>query len=249
MQRSQFADMLVRYFGFDAAVAKNMSERITPENYQDAVSKLVDLRNRLRNDLTIHDRSAYTYRVLDNLFRGIQNQQTHFFINYIFMNSRTSDWFETKIKYEKTAEDGALKPVIEQYVVDALSFTEAEATIIEEMSSYISGEFKIVSMKPAPYHEIFFSEDPKADKWYKAKLSFITIDEKTEKEKRSMVNYLVQAATLPGAVNAIGNVMGGTMIDYVISSVTETMFMDVFEHKSNSKTNQKDDMPEYNKAD
>ncbi|MDD4535133.1 MAG: DUF4494 domain-containing protein [Prevotella sp.] len=165
------------------------------------------------------------------------------------MNSRTSDWFETKIKYEKTAEDGALKPVIEQYVVDALSFTEAEATIIEEMSSYISGEFKIVSMKPAPYHEIFFSEDPKADKWYKAKLSFITIDEKTEKEKRSMVNYLVQAATLPGAVNAIGNVMGGTMIDYVISSVTETMFMDVFEHKSNSKTNQKDDMPEYNKAD
>ncbi|MDD2603078.1 MAG: replication initiation protein, partial [Prevotella sp.] len=74
MQRSQFADMLVRYFGFDAAVAKNMSERITPENYQDAVSKLVDLRNRLRNDLTIHDRSAYTYRVLDNLFRGIQNQ-------------------------------------------------------------------------------------------------------------------------------------------------------------------------------
>ncbi len=165
------------------------------------------------------------------------------------MNSRTSDWFETKIKYEKTAEDGALKPVIEQYVVDALSFTEAEATIIEEMSSYISGEFKIVSMKPAPYHEIFFSEDPKADKWYKAKLTFITIDEKTEKEKRSMVNYLVQAATLPGAVNAIGNVMGGTMIDYVISSVTETMFMDVFEHKINSKTNQKDDMPEYNKAD
>lgn len=72
MQRKQFADMLVRYFGFDAAMASKMSERITPENYQSAVSKLVDLRNRLRTDLTINDRAAYTYRVLDNLFRGVQ---------------------------------------------------------------------------------------------------------------------------------------------------------------------------------
>lgn len=74
MQRSQFADMLVRYFGFDGAVARKMGDRITPANYQNAVAKLVDLRNRLRNDLTIHDRAAYTYRVLDNLFRGIQEQ-------------------------------------------------------------------------------------------------------------------------------------------------------------------------------
>ena len=72
MQRDQFADMLVRYFGFDIKVSKKMSDRITPSNYQRAVSKLVDLRNRLRTDLTIHDRAAYTYRVLDNLFRGIQ---------------------------------------------------------------------------------------------------------------------------------------------------------------------------------
>jgi hypothetical protein len=74
MQREQFADMLVRYFGFDIRVSKKMSDRITPSNYQRAVSKLIDLRNRLRNDLTIHDRAAYTYRVLDNLFRGIQEQ-------------------------------------------------------------------------------------------------------------------------------------------------------------------------------
>lgn len=74
MQREQFADMLVRYFGFDVKVSKKMSERITPSNYQGAVAKLIDLRNRLRNDLTIHDRAAYTYRVLDNLFRGIQEQ-------------------------------------------------------------------------------------------------------------------------------------------------------------------------------
>ncbi len=146
------------------------------------------------------------------------------------MNSRTSDWYETKIRYDKTQDDGSLKAVVEQYVVDALSFTEAEATLTEEMSSYISGEFKIVGIKPAPYHEIFFSSLPSADKWYKAKLYFITIDEKSGKEKRSAVNYLVQAATLSGAVRGIEEVMGTTAIDYQIAAVQETQFMDVFEH-------------------
>lgn len=160
------------------------------------------------------------------------------------MKSRTSDWFETKIKYDKTQEDGSVKAVIEQYVVDALTFTEAEATLTEEMSAYISGDFKIVGIKPAPYHEIFFSDSAAADKWYKSKLSFITIDEKTSKEKRSSVTYLVQAASLPGAVKGIEEVMGGTMIDYVIASVAETMFMDVFEHTINT-AKEADAKPEY----
>ncbi|KXB46517.1 hypothetical protein HMPREF1870_00886 [Bacteroidales bacterium KA00344] len=159
------------------------------------------------------------------------------------MKSRTSDWFETKIKYDKTQEDGSIKTVAEQYVVDALSFTEAEETLIEEMSAYISGEFKIAGIKPAPYHEIFFSDNPKADKWYKAKLSFITFDEKSEKEKRSTVNYLIQGASFPGAVKSIEEVMGGTMIDYVITSVAETQFMDVFQHTIRTEKEASDDMP------
>lgn len=146
------------------------------------------------------------------------------------MRSRTSDWFETKIRYSKTQEDGTQKNVTEQYVVDALSFTEAEGAILEEMKAYISGDYKITDIKPAAYHEIFFSDMEKDDKWYKAKLQFITIDEKTEKEKRSSVNYLVQAATLPAAVKNISDVMGGTMIDYEISSVAETQIIDIFEH-------------------
>lgn len=141
-------------------------------------------------------------------------------------------------------EDGTTKKVTEQYVVDALSFTEAESSIMEEMSSYISGDFKITDIKPASYHEIFFSDLEKDDRWYKAKLQFITIDEKTEKEKRSNVNYLVQAGTLQGAVKHIEEVMGGTMIDYVIASLAETQIMDVFEHQS-AKPPAKDDKPEY----
>ena len=156
------------------------------------------------------------------------------------MRSRTAIWFECKIAYEKVMEDGLQKKVNETYTVDALSFTEAEKRIMEEMSSYISGEFAVKDIKIAPYKEIFFSEDASADRWYKAKLQFITIDEKTEKEKRSSVNYLVQAGTLKGAVNNIEEVMGGSMIDYVIASVAETTLMDVFEYAKSSQ----DDKPE-----
>ena len=158
------------------------------------------------------------------------------------MRSRTAIWFECKIAYEKVMEDGLQKKVKENYVVDALSFTEAESRIMEEMSSYISGEFTIEDIKIASYKEIFFSEEEMADKWYKAKLQFITIDEKTDKEKRSTVSYLVNAGSFNGSVKNIEEVMGGTMIDYVISAVNETTIMDVYEHGKSAKT---DDKPEY----
>jgi len=161
------------------------------------------------------------------------------------MRSRTAEWFETKISYEKTMEDGMQKKVKEQYTVDALSFTEAERRITEEMSSYISGEFDVVDIKKATYKEIFFSDSESADRWYKAKLQFITIDEKTDKEKRSNVYYLVQAATLPEAVKNIDSVMGGTMIDYVIASIAETTLMDVFEYTNKAQKEEVNDKPEY----
>jgi hypothetical protein len=155
------------------------------------------------------------------------------------MRSRSAMWFECKIRYEKVMEDGLQKKVNENYVVDALSFSEAETRITEEMSAYISGEFEVADIKKAAFKEVFFTDDNIADKWYKAKLQFITIDEKTEKEKRSTVTYLVQAGSMNGAMKNIDEVMGGTMIDYVVASVAETTLMDVFEY---GKTN---DKPEY----
>ena len=153
-----------------------------------------------------------------------------------------SKWFETKVEFEKTIEDGSQKKVKEAYTVDALSFTEAEEKITEEMSAYISGEFNVKNIAEASYKEIFFSDLDSADKWYKAKLQFITIDEKTEKEKRSNVYYLVQAGNFMQAVKNIEEVMGTTMIDYVISSVAETAIMDVFEHTAKKEAG---DKPEY----
>ena len=147
------------------------------------------------------------------------------------MRSRTSNWFECKVRYEKVMENGTEKKVTEQYVVDALSFSEAEKRITEQMSAYISGEFEITDVKKAQYKVVFFDDAEMSDRYYKAKLAFITIDEKTEKEKRSNVTYLVQAATLDGAVTHINEVMDGTMIDYEKSNIAETKIMDVFEYK------------------
>ena len=157
------------------------------------------------------------------------------------MRSRTAEWFECKIRYEKTMDDGMQKKVTELYTVDALSFTEAEQRIMEEMSSYISGEFEVADIKKAAYKEIFFCDSDEADRWYKTKLQFITIDEKTDKEKRSNVNYLVNAGTLESAVKNINEVMGTTQIDYSIASVSETQLMDVYEYKKKEVN----DKPEY----
>ena len=157
------------------------------------------------------------------------------------MRSRTAIWFECRIRYEKTMEDGMQKKVTENYVVDALSFSEAEERITEEMSSYVSGEFDVADIKIAPYGEIFFADSDNADRWYKAKLAFITLDEKTQKEKRSTVNYLVNAGSLNGAVKSIDEIMSQSMVDYVIVSVNETTLMDVFEYKKKEKN----DKPEY----
>lgn len=162
------------------------------------------------------------------------------------MRSRTSTWFETKVKYQKTMEDGSEKVVSEAYVVDALSFTEAESAIIDEMSVYVSGELKVSGIGKAGYGEIFFSDVDDDDKWYKAKLQFITIDEKSEKEKRCNVTYLVQAKSLARALRYIDEVMGKTMIDYDVIGLNETKLMDVFEHHvPNEKKEEKNDVPEY----
>ena len=182
------------------------------------------------------------------------------------MRSRTSTWFECKVRYDQTQENGSQKAVTEQYVVDALSFAEAEKRITEEMASYISGGFEVTDVKKAAYKEVFFMGDventfnneveeltravqkgdkEKADevfhrpleeqnntdsRYYKAKLQFITIDERTEKEKRSNVAYLVEATSLHNALDNIDAVMTGTMFEYIQASVSETQILEVYEH-------------------
>ena len=144
------------------------------------------------------------------------------------MISRVSKFFEVKIQYQKTLEDGKEKKVTEQYVVEALSFTEAEARITEEMTPYISGEFDVVSEKIAPYNEIFLSDRTDDDKWFISKVGFITLDERTAKEKKQTFRYLVQAETSEHALDYTKTMLNQCLSDYSIDSVQDTPTLDVF---------------------
>ena len=141
------------------------------------------------------------------------------------------EWFECKIKYEKTLENGIVKKVTEPYMVDAISFTEAEKRIIEEIQPFMSGDFQVSDIKRAKYAELFECSDTSADKWFKSKLVFITLDEKSGVEKKTSQNVLVQAADLRDAVIKLDEGMKGSMMDYVISSITETPIIDVYHYK------------------
>lgn len=142
-------------------------------------------------------------------------------------------WFTCKISYGKEMENGMVKKVTEPYLVDALSFTEAEARIIEEMAPYISGEFSVADVSKARYSEIFFADDDiNASYWYKVKLAFITLDEKTGSEKKTFTNVLVQAPDFRDAVRRLDEGMKGSMADYIIVSVAETPIMDVYPYEA-----------------
>ena len=162
------------------------------------------------------------------------------------MKSKVSKYYEVKIQYQKMQEDGREKKVTEQYVVEALSFTEAETRIIEEMTTYISGEFDVVSEKIAPYNEIFLSDRTDDDKWFISKVGFITIDEKTAKEKKQTFRYLVQAETSEKAMDYTKEMFSHGMSDYSIDAVQDTPTLDVFLYEVKKEVVE---TPEENAAD
>lgn len=148
------------------------------------------------------------------------------------------NWFECKIRYKKTQENGDVKKVTEPYLVDALSFTEAEKRIIEN-SEYISGEFEVSDIKKQKYTEVFFCDNEYADKWYKVKLMFITLDEKSGMEKKTASNVLVQASDLKDAIIKLDAGMRYSMADYEIASISETKVMDVYPYTPDKQTEEK----------
>lgn len=153
-------------------------------------------------------------------------------------------WFECKIRYEKVMENGMQKKVTEPYLVDSLSFTEAESRIIEEITPFISGEFTIQNIKRANYSELFTCDDEAADQWFKCKLEFITLDEKSGSQKKKTTTVLVQAADLRDAVKRLDESMKGTLADYRIVSVQDTPIMDVYPYEEiGSEKNDSDNAP------
>lgn len=137
-----------------------------------------------------------------------------------------SQWFECKVRYDKMMENGMQKVVTEPYLVDALSFTEAEARITEEMQPYISGEFSVAAVKRVKLTDIFYN--PAGDRWYKVKTMFITIDEKSGAEKKTATFQMVQASDIKEALSVYDAGMKDLMANIEVAAITETPLLDVF---------------------
>lgn len=138
-----------------------------------------------------------------------------------------SQWFETKVKYDKTMLDtGAIKSVTEPYLVDALSFTEAEARITKEMEPFVSGGLTVTAVRKVRFEDVLYHEG--GDRWYKVKINMITIDEKTGAEKRSASFSLVQASEFKLALDYFLEAMKSVLFDFEIVNITEMAYIDVF---------------------
>lgn len=144
-------------------------------------------------------------------------------------------WFECKVRYDKTLENGTIKKVTEPYLVDAMSFTEAEARIIKEMSPFMSGEWSVADIKRANFSELFPCEEETADRWYKIKLATVIIDEKKQVEKKVTTWKLVQAANLKDAIKKLDEGMKGSLADFEVTQVAETAIVDVYFYEELSK--------------
>lgn len=145
-----------------------------------------------------------------------------------------AQWIETKLRYDKVMENGAVKKVNESYLVDALSFAEAEARIIKEMRPYIDGDFTVEAVKKAKIAEVLGSDT--ASRWWKVRVAFITINERTGTEKRDLTDFLVSGEDIEDALSTFKQNMKGTLADYEVTAITETAIIDIFpEDLSNNK--------------
>lgn len=141
--------------------------------------------------------------------------------------------YECGIRYERTMPNGMSKKVTELYLVDACSFAEAEGRITKEMEPYISGDFDVVTIKRTNYSEIVDGLST-ADKWFKAKLVFITVDEKSGKEKKASTHFIVSASDINNAHICVVEHMKGSVMDFEIATLDETKIMDIFRYKPNT---------------
>ena len=142
-----------------------------------------------------------------------------------------TEWFECKVKYDKTTEDGLIKSTNEKYLVDAISFTEAEKRFIEEIEPFMAGEFVVSDIRRARLSEVMESEDLTDDRWFKARVAYITIDEKKGTEKRTVQSILIQAKDFRTSLKNLDKGMHGTLGEWTIVSITETKIVDIFKSK------------------
>lgn len=145
-------------------------------------------------------------------------------------------WFECKVSYERQADSMGMKKVSESYLVDALSFTEAEERITKEVRPFVSvGELEVVNIRRARIAELFLNDEAEDDRYFRAKVNFITVDEKSGSEKKTSATMIVKSDSLPNAVTELKAQLDSQMASYEIASVTDTQILDVFQYEAPEK--------------
>ena len=145
-------------------------------------------------------------------------------------------WFECKVSYERQADSMGMKKVSESYLVDALSFTEAEERIIKEIRPFVSvGELEVVNIRRARIAELFLNDEADDDRYFRAKVNFITVDEKSGSEKKTSATMIVKSDSLPNAVTELKAQLDSQMASYEIAAVTDTQILDVFQYEAPEK--------------
>lgn len=137
-----------------------------------------------------------------------------------------NNWFTVKVKYTKQLDNGALKRVSEPYLLAAMTFTDAEARIYEELGSVIRGEFSVTGISRTELHDIFAYDD--SGVWYKCKVTYENVDADTEKSKRVAQNFLIEANSVKEAYERIQESLKGMMVDFLIPSIIVSPIVDIF---------------------
>ncbi len=139
-----------------------------------------------------------------------------------------NNWYECKVRYEKTDDTGAIKKANESYLIDAYSVTEAEARLVEELAPFTSrGDLIVSSVKKEKIAELFLSDHEEDDKFFRCKVNFISLDEKRGVEKKMPATMIVKSDSLSNAVLRLKKEMDEGLSNYQIASVVETNIMDV----------------------
>lgn len=136
-----------------------------------------------------------------------------------------NNWFTVKVKYTKQLEDGRLKRVTEPYLVDSVSFTDAEARMYEEIGQSVTGEFLITGITKTEYADIFYYDD--SDDWYKCKLTYVSIDGDEGKEKKITSNFLVTAGSVKEAYERIKESLSDMTVTFEVPSIMLTPIVEV----------------------
>jgi hypothetical protein len=140
-----------------------------------------------------------------------------------------NNWFTVKVKYTKQLENGTFKRVSEPYLLAAMTFTDAEARIYEELGSSIRGEFQVTGIARTDLHDIFQYDD--SEQWFKCKVTYDRMDEDGEKAKTISQNFLVSAAHVKEAYERIEESLSTLMIDFNVVSITASPIVEIFPYR------------------